>query len=128
MLPLAHSRTWVVASMVLIVAVLYLSLAPTETQVELPANFDKFEHALAYTFLAVWFAGLFGRKDYWRIGLALAALGLIIEILQHVMKLGRFGDPRDMVANVMGVSLGLLLAAWRAGGWALKVEAWLSRN
>ena len=128
MLQLAHLRAWVVASAALIGAVLYLSLAPIEPQVELPANFDKFEHALAYTFLAVWFAGLYARKDYWRIGLALAMLGLTIEILQHVMALGRFGDPRDMVANVAGIGLGLVVAVWRTGGWALKVETWLSRN
>jgi len=109
-LPLAHLRAWVVASAALIGAVLYLSLAPIEPQVELPANFDKFEHALAYALLAVWFAGLYARKDYWRIGLALAALGLIIEVLQHVMALGRFGDPRDMAANVVGIGLGLILA------------------
>jgi VanZ family protein len=125
---LAHLRTWTVASAALIGAVLYLSLAPIESQAQMPANFDKLEHALAYMLLAVWFAGLYARKDYWRIGLALAALGLVVEILQHVMALGRSGDPRDMVANITGICLGLALAVWRVGGWAVKLEAWLSRN
>jgi hypothetical protein len=33
-----------------------------------------------------------------------------------------------MVANVAGIGLGLVVAVWRTGGWALKVETWLSRN
>ncbi len=128
MLPLTHAAAWLVASVLLVVAVLYLSLAPPSVRASLPTHFDKLEHASGYLFLAVWFAGLYARKDYWRIALALAALGLVIEILQHVMALGRSGDPMDMVANITGICLGLALAVWRAGGWALKVEAWLSRN
>jgi VanZ family protein len=128
MLPLAHARAWLVASLLLVVAVLYASLAPLNLPENLPSHFDKVEHAFAYMFLAVWFAGLVVRAHYWKIVLALAALGLVIEILQHVMAFGRYGDPMDMAANLLGVGLGIALASRRLGGWALKVEAWLNRS
>ena len=128
MLPLAHAPAWLVASVLLVVAVLYASLAQFNMPAGLPTHFDKVEHALAYLFLAVWFAGLVVRAHYWKIVVALAALGLVIEILQHVMALGRYGEPMDMAANLLGVGLGIALASRRLGGWALKVEAWLNRS
>ena len=128
MLPLAHAPAWLVASVLLVVAVLYASLAPLNVPAGLPTHFDKVEHALAYLFLAVWFAGLVVRAHYWKIVVALAVLGLVIEILQHVMALGRYGDPMDMVANLLGVGLGIALASRRLGGWALKADAWLNRS
>ena len=36
MLPLAHAPAWIVASVLLVVAVLYVSLAPMSVPVELP--------------------------------------------------------------------------------------------
>lgn len=128
MLPLAHARAWIAASVLLLTAVVYLSLAPIGPKVPMHENFDKLEHALAYTCLAVWFTGLLARGHYWKIVVALAALGLLIEVLQHVMALGRVADPWDMAANVVGIVAGVALAALSTGGWALKVEAWLNRN
>jgi VanZ family protein len=128
MLPLAHAPAWLAASVLLVFAVLYVSLAPLDVPAALPTHFDKVEHALAYMFLAVWFAGLFVRAHYWKIVLALAALGLVIEILQHVMALGRYGDPMDMAANLLGIGVGIALASRRVGGWALKAEACLNRS
>lgn len=127
MLPLTHAPAWITASVLLIVAVLYLSLAPI-AQPPLPTNFDKVEHAFAYAGLAVWFTGLAAPRRYGLVALALAALGLTIEVLQAAMPFGRQGDPWDMVANVTGIVVGIVLAARVTGGWALTVEAWLSRN
>lgn len=128
MLPLTHASAWLAASVLLVVAVLYVSLAPLNVPADLPTHFDKVEHAFAYMFLAVWFSGLLVRAHYWKIVVALAVLGLVIETLQHAMGLGRHGDPMDMAANLLGVGLGIALASRRMGGWAPKVEAWLSRN
>ena len=127
-LPLAHTRAWIAASVLLLAAVVYFSLAPLGPKVPMPENFDKLEHALAYTCLAVWFTGLLARGHYWKIVVALAALGLLIEILQHVMAMGRVADPWDMAANGVGIVVGVALAALSTGGWALRVEAWLNRN
>ena len=128
MLPLAHAPAWVLASVLLVVAVLYVSLAPLNVPVDLPTNFDKIEHAVAYVLLAVWFTGLVAQPRYARVAVALVVLGLTIEFLQAAMPFGRQGDPWDAVANVAGIGIGILLARWMTGGWALKVEAWLNRN
>jgi VanZ family protein len=127
-LPLAHARAWIVASVLLVVTVLYLSLAPLTVPVDLPTHFDKIEHAAAYVFLVVWFTGLVARPRYWRVALALVVFGLMIEFLQAAMPLGRQGDPWDVLANVIGIGIGLALARGVTGGWALKVEAWLNRS
>jgi VanZ family protein len=127
-LPLAHAPAWIVASVLLVVAVLYVSLAPLNVPAELPTHFDKVEHAAAYVFLAVWFTGLVARPGYWRVAVALVAFGLTIEFLQAAMPFGRQGDPWDVLANVAGIGIGFALARSLTGGWALKAEAWLNRN
>jgi hypothetical protein len=127
MLPLAHAPAWIVASVLLVAAVVYASLVPSAPVADV-GNLDKAAHALAYAALATWFGGLFPRARYGRVGLALCGLGLGLEILQQAMGWGRSGDPYDMAANVAGIAAGLLLGLWFTGGWALRFEAWLGRR
>lgn len=127
MLPLAHKRLWLAASTLLLALVVYASLGPAPA-LDVPGNLDKLEHFGAYVFLAVWFTALYPRSRYWLVAVALLALGLALEILQHLMALGRYGDPRDMAANASGILLGCGLAIAATGGWAGKVDAWLTRN
>ena len=42
------------------------------------------------------------------------------------MQAGRFGDPYDLAANTVGVAIGVLLGLVATGGWAQRVEAWLT--
>ena len=127
MLPLVHAKAWRVASLVLVVAVIYASLRSGGPGPDL-GSLDKLGHFLAYFVLGTWFGGLVPRSRYGRVALALAALGLALEVLQEVMGTGRTGDPNDMAANLAGIGTGLVLAWRRVGGWALGVEAWLARN
>ena len=127
LLPLAYAPAWVAASVLLVAAVVYGSLS-VGVQLPGPGQFDKLQHAVAYAFLAVWFTGIVARGNFWKVALALASLGLALEFLQHVMQIGRYGDPWDMAANAVGIGVGVALGAWRTGGWALKVEQWLSLN
>ena len=127
MLPLAHARRWASASVLLVALVVWGSLKPG---VESPpiGYLDKVEHFSVYAVLAVWFTGLVARGQFWKVALALATLGAAMELLQTAMQLGRHGDVWDAVANVTGVGAGLALALLRTGGWASRVEAWLTRN
>jgi VanZ family protein len=127
-LPLTHAPAWLCASLLLIGGVIYGSLAPVSPYVPLPSNFDKIEHLAVYAGLALWFTGLVQRRHYWTVVLGLAALGLTLEYLQFAMHHGRTGDPWDMAANLLGVAAGVTLAVTRTGGWAPRVEAWLSRS
>ena len=128
MLRLAYAPVWIAASVLLVVTVLYLSLAPLNIPAELPTHFDKVEHAAAYVFLVMWFTGLVARPRYWRVVAALVVFGLTIEFLQAAMPFGRQGDPWDVLANVTGIGVGLAIASVATGGWALKVESWLNRS
>lgn len=83
---------------------------------------DKLLHFAAYAGLAFVFAGALGRRRWWRIGLGLVLLGVIVELLQHYLTATRSGEWSDMAANITGVSAGLLLAAMVRGNWCRQVE------
>lgn len=127
MLPLMYTPAWLAASAMLVAAVIYGSLG-TGSSLPSPGEFDKLAHFGAYLFLAIWFTGLVSRAQYWKVVLALVGFGLAMEILQQTMQRGRYGDPFDMAANALGVAAGVSLALWQTGGWARRVEAWLTRN
>ena len=124
MLPLRHRRLWIAMSLVLLAAVLFASLQP-DFGPAVPANFDKVEHLAAYVLLAVWFTGLVARGRYWAVGAGLMALGLLIEVLQGLMSLGRSAEVSDMLANALGVVVGITIALSSTGGWAPRLESWL---
>jgi VanZ family protein len=127
MLPLRHRHLWITMSLVLLAAVLFASLQP-DFGPAVPANFDKVEHLAAYVLLALWFTGLVARGRYWAVGAGLMALGLLIEVLQWRMHLGRSAEVSDMLANALGVVVGITIALRSTGGWAPRVESWLGRK
>ena len=98
-----------IAAFVLAVAViLYLSLAPTE---DVPGDelvWDKAAHAIAYTILVI-VGLLFSTHRRWAVVLAVWAIGIGIEVAQAAMPFGRQGDPRDALANTIGIALGVAL-------------------
>jgi VanZ family protein len=127
MLPLRYRRLWVAISAVLLAAVIFASLQPNFGP-PMPHNFDKLEHLSAYLVLSVWFTGLVARERYWVVVCGLLALGLSIEVLQGVMNVGRSAEALDMLANTVGVVVGLTIALGLTGHWALRVESWLARR
>lgn len=97
--------------------VVWLSLAPSSGLPSVDGS-DKLHHAAAYLALALGGAWTFPR---WRLqlGLALFVTGLLIEVLQSQMGLGRQGDPMDAMANTCGILAGLSLAG--AAFWMIEV-------
>ena len=87
--------------------VLVMSLRPAINAGSVP-HMDKMVHLAAYAVLA----GLFrlGWPNLWGgvIFLCLAIFGIGIEILQHVMALGRTGSIADTLANLAGAALALI--------------------
>ncbi len=127
MLPLRHRNLWVALSAILVAAVVYGSLTPN-LDLPAPGGFDKIEHLSAYLGLSLWFTGLVPRAAYWKVALALLALGLTMEILQGLMHMGRAAELLDMVANTLGIGAGIVLALRYTGGWARKAESWLTSS
>jgi VanZ family protein len=121
------TRLWWGLGAVFVALAVYVCLVPGD---ELPKAFDfndKLSHLAGHGALAVYFTGLVARRSWWKILIALFALGVAIELTQYVMHVGRNGDPRDVLANSCGVLLGLALgwlglsrwtawAAWLLGG------------
>ncbi|MBK7116459.1 MAG: hypothetical protein IPH71_10635 [Proteobacteria bacterium] len=117
---LRYRRLWFVVGLLLAGATTYLSLLPVGY---LPAVhlWDKLEHALAYVAMAFWFGGVVVRRAWSGVVLALLALGGWIELLQGLMGMGRSTDLFDLVADGVGILLGLLLVISPLG----RVPAWL---
>jgi VanZ family protein len=101
----------------LVAAALVVCLVPGR---ELPASFDlndKVSHLVGHGALAAYFTGLVPRKKWWKIFLYLLLFGALIEVAQYFMHMGREGDPRDVLANCIGVLLGLLLGWMGVSRW-----------
>lgn len=90
--------------------ILYLSLAPADALPSIDL-WDKAEHALAYTALAVaWMLAFPSRV--WLAAAGVFAFGVAVELLQASMHFGREGHLYDVAANVVGVAVALVAIGW----------------
>jgi len=106
----------------LVTAVIYLSLTANPPEPPKFALADKLEHLLAYSALMGWFGQLYVSKPgqlAWATGFC--GLGIALEFVQGWGGL-RFFDVGDMVANALGVLLGLLLTRYVFAGFLQRVD------
>ena len=134
MLPLRYVRRWRIASAFLLTFVLALTLVPAvwfwPNRRELAAWFfdvDKLLHGITFVILAVWFAGLYRPRSYWKIGVGLILFGLFIEGCQQLVAY-RSAEIFDVAADIVGIVIGLVIAGAGLGGWSLRLEGWLVRR
>lgn len=86
-----------------------LSLMPP-IQLGGPPDSDKLGHFLAYFTLSAWAVMLFRtRRTQLLAAIALILLGFAMELAQATLTTTRLGDPRDALANTLGVLAGLAL-------------------
>jgi VanZ family protein len=90
----------------------YLSFIPLD-HLKLPKalSLDKIFHLGVYAVLVLLFAfplKPFSREFYWSIGFTIF-FGLGIEFVQHYLIPNRTGDVFDVLANLLGVAIGVLL-------------------
>ena len=131
MLPLRHASRWRIAGLALLLLVLAATLMPAiwfwPQRVQLAAwfiNADKWLHAFTFAVLAIWFSGQYRPRSYWRIAAGLLAFGVLIEAVQRLVSY-RSAEGLDIVADAVGILVGLLIAAAGVGGWSMRVENWL---
>lgn len=129
MLPLQYVSWWRTASAVLLILVLVAALTPAVWLwpdrgkiVSWLGEFDKWAHAIMFALLAVWFAGQYRPRSYWRIALGLVMFGLLIELCQRMVAY-RSAEWLDVAADGVGIIAGLLVAAAGLGGWSQRFEA-----
>ena len=128
MLPLRHAGRWRFAGIILLVLVLAATMMPAYWVFPSKRAFltwfvhvDKWLHAVTFVFLAVWFAGQYRPRSYWRIAVGLLAFGMLIEACQRLVTY-RSADWFDIVANAAGIAVGLGIALAGLGGWSLRLE------
>ena len=110
--PLLWAELWMLAVAVVVVA----SLVPTTGLPDVPKNFDKVEHFIAYAALSAGAVQVFARRLSWGfVCVLLVLMGIGLEYLQAQMALGRMLDRYDALANTIGVLIGLATAftPWR---------------
>ena len=134
MLPLRYARRWQVASLVILVLVLAATMMPAvwfwDDKVKMLSMFrgvDKWSHGITFMVLSLWFAGLYQKRSYWKIGLGLLAFGLVIEACQRLVSY-RTADWLDVSADAAGIIIGLVIGAVGVGGWCLRAEDRLAKH
>lgn len=119
---------WWALGFVLVGVAVYVCLVPFE-YVPKPFNLtDKANHVIGHAGLAVYFTGLVPRRWWWKIFVGLLLLGVGIEIVQNLMRVGRQADVIDVMANCLGASLGLLLGWLGLSNWTQWVDTLLGRR
>lgn len=114
---------WLTIGYALVALVVYLSLTsnPVDTGLIFPYQ-DKVFHAFAYFVLMAWFAQIYHDRFHRNmIAVMFLIMGVTLEYLQSFDP-NRFYEYGDMVANTMGVVIGLLLALTGAKNCLLKIE------
>ncbi len=126
MLPLRYARRWQAAGIGVLALVLGATLTPDfglhDTDI-MPS--DKWQHGVTFAFLTVWFCGQYRPRSYWRVALGMLAFGAFIELCQRWVSY-RSAESLDLLADGIGIAVGLVIAAAGAGGWSLRLETWLA--
>lgn len=102
---------WLSIGYALVILIMFLSL--TGSPVSLAISFlneDKFYHALAYFCLMSWFAQIY--HDRFRRNMLAVIFVLMGASLEYIQSFdpNRFAEFGDMVANITGVLIALLLS------------------
>ncbi|ROR89706.1 VanZ family protein [Nocardioides aurantiacus] len=92
----------------LLVATLVSFLTPADDLAD-PGVDDKVMHAL--TFCVLTLSGALAGVGWRPLLAGLAAYAVGTEVLQHLLPIGRHGDPLDALADLVGVGVGLLVVA-----------------
>lgn len=118
---LAARSLWLVLGYLLVLLVIYLSLAPSAIHIPIEEG-DKLSHVFAYLVVMSWFANLYaGFGERLRFAIALVVLGVGLEFVQRWTGIRTF-ELWDMVASVAGVALGWVLAAFRSTNYLRLAE------
>lgn len=121
---LKHPRVWFVIGLAWTAIIVYGCFAPSQPNVGVD-GFDKVLHFGAFAGLALWFGSIYEKKRHWRIAQILALLGVLIEIGQDQVSY-RSSDFYDFLADVAGITVGILLARSRLARALRYVEARIS--
>ena len=118
---LQHPRWWVVMGLLWVAIIVAGCFAPSQPDVGV-LGFDKVLHISAFAGLAFWFGAVYEKRRHLLIAALLITLGLAIEIAQGQTGY-RSGDMFDLIADTIGVALGIGLARTRLANALRYIEA-----
>lgn len=112
-----HTKTllkdnFIYIAIAITIAVVYLSLIkmPKLNVTIKFGHLDKIQHCIAYLCLSLsWLVSTKKRIKKFIVVLLCIVFGMIIEVLQHTLTSYRTGDVLDVVANTIGILIGLLV-------------------
>jgi VanZ family protein len=103
------NNLWHAIAYLIILSIIVLSLIPHPEEITHFTFSDKIQHIMAYAVSMFWFGLCYRRDRLYKIGIILLILGIVIEVIQ-----GQTGYRTmsfyDVVANVTGIAIGLMLS------------------
>lgn len=127
--PLRFASLWMLLGALLVLATTVVCLLPN-VRGPLPSvnGMDKVDHAIAYLVLTAWFTALLQRRLWPGVVLGMLLFGAGIEVAQELMHLGREGSFADLLADAVGIGLGMAVTLGSRESWFLRIERWLRPN
>lgn len=104
-----------VLALALQVYLLYLYVPASSDAASIP-HADKVVHVVMFAVPAA--IGVLARLRPWLVGLVLAVHAPVSELVQHLWIPTRGGDPWDVVADWVGVALGLAIGRLLVTRWS----------
>jgi hypothetical protein len=112
-LDLRYLRFWQALAWLAVIVVVTLTVMREPPQVAIPLlSWDKAQHVVAYAGLMWWFRQAFRGRALWLI--LLPTMGILLEGVQRLTDARHF-EFLDMLANLVGLACGALLAATPLG-------------
>ena len=126
MIFLRFNRIWKTVNFFILFLITIIMLAPPTWffSADISKSFflnDKFLHMCIFFIMTIWLSGQYTFDSFKKIGFLLFLFGAIIEIIQFVLPY-RNGELLDLLANLLGIFIAIVVANLGYFGWLLKLE------
>ena len=126
MIFLRFNRIWKTVNFFILFLVTIIMLAPPTWFVfgDISKSFflnDKFLHMCVFFIMTIWLSGQYTFDSFKKIGFLLFLFGAFIEIIQFVLPY-RNAELLDLLANLLGIFIAIVVANLGYFGWLLKLE------
>ena len=126
MIFLRFNRIWKTVNFFIFFLVTVIMLAPPTwfASAYISKSFflnDKFIHMCVFFIMTIWLSGQYTFDSFKKIGFLLFLFGAFIEIIQFVLPY-RNGELLDLLANLLGIFIAIVVANLGYFGWLLKLE------
>ena len=128
MFPLNYKLLWKLANLVILILLAGLLLLPPEWLFfnyikDLPELLsDKVIHIGVFTLWTCWLSGQF--ISFLKIFFYTSIFGFLIEVIQYFLSY-RSWELLDLLANEIGILIGVIIAIKYTSGWSLLIEKYI---